>query len=374
MFSPYVGDNLQIKALIAPSGVTWPSDIPTWQGNFSDTSLSDTRIVDTSQTDEFTITAECGTSQKCVEIEVKPVELKIPPAVLRDGQAENPQNTLQIKAGNKKYKLKISVTQGTGSAVFAGNKTEIEYTGKASDEWDKVFIQGVLESSQENNIKITILLDNKEIASVTTIVYSEIKSVFSSAERQHKDSTEECLTCTANGNNILDSPPMGHTTGLIHSTTFHMLCSHCNSYCAHCCLSILKGGKQDSYRALGTTSVTANHNLGMNLLLIFFIVTMSSYVEMTLLETNLPTSGGSDAEKIDLQNSLKIELSASGDYIVNGIPQSRDALENLLRRYARLMPDAEFLLQCDPESRHHMLVTLLSDLAKYRLKNVKLLK
>lgn len=90
----YVGDNLQIKALIAPSGVTWPSDIPTWQGNFSDTSLSDTRIVDTSQTDEFTITAECGTSQKCVEIEVKPVELKIPPAVLRDGQAENPQNTL----------------------------------------------------------------------------------------------------------------------------------------------------------------------------------------------------------------------------------------------------------------------------------------
>ena len=112
----------------------------------------------------------------------------------------------------------------------------------------------------------------------------------------------------------------------------------------------------------------------MNLLLIFFIVTMSSYVEMTLLETNLPTSGGSDAEKIDLQNSLKIELSASGDYIVNGIPQSRDALENLLRRYARLMPDAEFLLQCDPESRNHMLVTLLSDLAKYRLKNVKLLK
>ena len=38
------------------------------------------------------------------------------------------------------------------------------------------------------------------------------------------------------------------------------------------------------------------------------------------------------------------------------------------------VPDAEFLLKCDPESRHHMLVTLLSDLAKYRLKNVKLLK
>lgn len=109
------------------------------------------------------------------------------------------------------------------------------------------------------------------------------------------------------------------------------------------------------------------------LLLIFFIVTMSSYVEMTLLETNLPTSDAGSG-KVDLQNSLKIELSASGDYIVNGIPQSREALERLLRRYARLMPNAEFLLQCDPESWHHMLVTLLSDLAKHNLKNVKLLK
>lgn len=110
------------------------------------------------------------------------------------------------------------------------------------------------------------------------------------------------------------------------------------------------------------------------LLLIFFIVTMSSYVEMTLLETNLPTSGGSASAQVDLQNSLKIELAASGDYIVNGVPQSREALNRLLRRYARLMPDAEFLLQCNPESKHHMLVTLLSDFAKHNLKNVKLLK
>ena len=110
------------------------------------------------------------------------------------------------------------------------------------------------------------------------------------------------------------------------------------------------------------------------LLLIFFIVTMSGYVEMTLLETNLPSSGSAGSEEVDLQNSLKIEISAAGDYVVNGVPQSREALNRLLRRYARLMPDAEFLLQCDPESRHHMLVTLLSDLAKYRLKNVKLLK
>lgn len=110
------------------------------------------------------------------------------------------------------------------------------------------------------------------------------------------------------------------------------------------------------------------------LLLIFFIVTMSSYVEMTLLETKLPTAGAETASQVDLQNILKIEISASGEYIINGGVQSRETLNHLLRRYARLMPDAEFLLQCDPESKHHILVNLLSDLAKNNLKNVKLLR
>lgn len=110
------------------------------------------------------------------------------------------------------------------------------------------------------------------------------------------------------------------------------------------------------------------------LLLIFFIVTMSNYVEMTLLETNLPTSGGGSSAQVDLQNSLKIEISASGEYIINGVVQSRENLNRLLRRYARLMPDAEFLIQCAPDSKHYMLVDLLSNLAKNNLKNVKLLK
>ncbi|MDD4181506.1 MAG: biopolymer transporter ExbD [Victivallaceae bacterium] len=110
------------------------------------------------------------------------------------------------------------------------------------------------------------------------------------------------------------------------------------------------------------------------LLLIFFIVTMSSYVEMTLLETNLPTSGSATSVQVVLQNSLKIELSATEEYFVNGVGQSREALNRLLGRYARLMPDAEFLLQCDTESKHHMLVSLLADFAKHKLKNVKLLK
>ena len=110
------------------------------------------------------------------------------------------------------------------------------------------------------------------------------------------------------------------------------------------------------------------------LLLIFFIVTMSSYVEMTLLETNLSTAGSASSAQVDLQKSLKIDLTADGTYLVNGIPQSSEILNRLLRRYARLMPDAEFLLQCDPESKHSMLVNLLSTLAENNLKNVKLLK
>ena len=110
------------------------------------------------------------------------------------------------------------------------------------------------------------------------------------------------------------------------------------------------------------------------LLLIFFIVTMSSYVEMTLLETNLPTSDSTSSAQVDLQKSLKIDVTADGTYLVNGIPQSSEILNRLLRRYARLMPDAEFLLRCDPESKHSMLVNLLSTLAENNLKNVKLLK
>lgn len=109
------------------------------------------------------------------------------------------------------------------------------------------------------------------------------------------------------------------------------------------------------------------------LLLIFFIVTMSSYMEMTLLETNLPTASAA-ANEVELQNSVKIELTADGQYVINGTPQSPENLKRLLTRYARLMPDAEFLLQCDPETKHHQLVTLLAEFARCKLKNLKLLK
>ena len=109
------------------------------------------------------------------------------------------------------------------------------------------------------------------------------------------------------------------------------------------------------------------------LLLIFFIVTMSGYIEMTLLETNLPGEAGS-AGAVDLEKNVKLELLADGSCAVNGTVQTPASLERLFRRYARLMPDAEFMIGCDPESRHHQLVSVLSGLATYRLKNVRLLK
>jgi len=110
------------------------------------------------------------------------------------------------------------------------------------------------------------------------------------------------------------------------------------------------------------------------LLLIFFIVTMSAYIETTLLETNLPTGSSGASDKVDLQKSVRIDIAADGQYAINGTPQSRATLNKLLTRYARLMPDAEFLIHCDPESKHHQLVTLLADFAGKKLKNIKLLK
>ena len=114
------------------------------------------------------------------------------------------------------------------------------------------------------------------------------------------------------------------------------------------------------------------------LLLIFFIVTMSAYVETTLLETKLPTSS-SAASKPDLSNVVRIDIPAlhegqQNQYLINGSPQSAKDLDILLARYERLMPDAEFLIDCSPDSEHHQLVTLLADCSRHKLTNLKLLK
>ena len=113
------------------------------------------------------------------------------------------------------------------------------------------------------------------------------------------------------------------------------------------------------------------------LLLIFFIVTMSSYAEMTLLETQLPTSSSSAAStQPKLENPVRIDIpppiNGQNVYLVNGSSFTGENINILLRRYARLMPDAEFLISCSPDSEHYQLVSLLAHCATHKLKNLKL--
>jgi biopolymer transport protein ExbD len=112
------------------------------------------------------------------------------------------------------------------------------------------------------------------------------------------------------------------------------------------------------------------------LLLIFFIVTMSSYAEMTLLETKLPTASSSTSNQPKLENPVRIDIPAPVNgqsiYLLNGSAFNSSNINILLRRYARLMPEAEFLINCSPDSEHHQLVTLLAHCATHKLKNLKL--
>ena len=112
------------------------------------------------------------------------------------------------------------------------------------------------------------------------------------------------------------------------------------------------------------------------LLLIFFIVTMSSYAEMTLLETKLPTASNADTTQPKLENPVRIDvpppMNGNSVYMVNGSAFSGSNINILLRRYARLMPEAEFLINCSPDSEHYQLVSLLAYCATHKLKNLKL--
>lgn len=143
-------------------------------------------------------------------------------------------------------------------------------------------------------------------------------------------------------------------------------------------MSIFKNKDQNTYltESEGMSAMTDV----VFLLLIFFIVTMSSYVEMTLLEVKLPTSSSTgESVSPDLSNIIKIELAENADgssdvYLVNGITLDLNGLRVMLDRYARLMPTAEFLIRCHPESKHAALTTILSETSLRDLKNIKMIK
>ena len=133
-------------------------------------------------------------------------------------------------------------------------------------------------------------------------------------------------------------------------------------------------GKNSLPLLTGTESMSAMSDV-VFLLLIFFIVTLSSYVETTLLDIKIPTAPSAENKDApDLERIVKIEIAENGGYMANGVPMDRMALLSLLKRYARLMPDAEFLIRCHPESEHGDLVLFLADASAMNLKNLKLIK
>lgn len=72
-----VGDNLSVKAIIDPTGASWPSGTPEWSTSgdewFSSrvSGVGETKTVDTSEPEDgFTIKAKCGTSEKTIDVAV----------------------------------------------------------------------------------------------------------------------------------------------------------------------------------------------------------------------------------------------------------------------------------------------------------------
>ncbi len=114
------------------------------------------------------------------------------------------------------------------------------------------------------------------------------------------------------------------------------------------------------------------------LLLIFFLVTMTAYVETALLEANLPAAGAS-ADTAALSDALRItilapESAGEANYLVDANAFTRKELNGLLDRYGRLQKDVEILVGCNSDALHRDLVFVLSTCSQKGLNNLKLLR
>lgn len=115
------------------------------------------------------------------------------------------------------------------------------------------------------------------------------------------------------------------------------------------------------------------------LLLIFFIVTMGAFVKTSFIDTALPKPGSGKSSpqlskviQIEVQddNSEKPELC----YRLNGIPHTRQQMQDAIKRFGQLSPDIQIMVRCDNESKHGDLVYLLSQCHNEHLEKVSLLK
>ena len=111
-------------------------------------------------------------------------------------------------------------------------------------------------------------------------------------------------------------------------------------------------------------------------LLIFFLVTMSGYAEMALLEAGLPGSGAAVSEAA-LAEVMRVRINDNDSGMsvtVNGNIFTQDEFVALLKRYSRLQPDVEILVSCAPDSLHSDLVFVLSECSRQGLKNLKMVR
>ena len=115
-------------------------------------------------------------------------------------------------------------------------------------------------------------------------------------------------------------------------------------------------------------------------LLIFFIVTMGTYVETTSLEAALPPPNANGGKIEGIGYAVKVEVTSFTEsdrtpiYMVNNVPHTPTQLGETLHRLGELTPDIKVMIKCAPDSAHGLLVYLLSQCAQNKLENIKLMK
>lgn len=114
------------------------------------------------------------------------------------------------------------------------------------------------------------------------------------------------------------------------------------------------------------------------LLLIFFIVTMSTYAKTTFIDAALPKAsgtGGTPLPKAVHIVVLNADNSGSGGmYALNGIRHNRQQLEEAFGRFSTIAKDMRFAIRCEPESIHGDLVYALAKANEYGFNNIAMLK
>jgi biopolymer transport protein ExbD len=113
------------------------------------------------------------------------------------------------------------------------------------------------------------------------------------------------------------------------------------------------------------------------LLLIYFIVVQKPIIDLTLLQTDLPSPDPPDTtiqHKILLRIDVVRQLKNDGHhyYRMNGRWWKDELLFSQLEKISQTNSDTTVMINCGPNARHEMLVTLLDACAKVELTNLNI--